>query len=213
MQQAILSALETFFSAFYMFQRYFREFHTCKAIVFCKIKVDKNAKEIWELCQPWFLCFVIRQWVLHGKLSPVKLKIWEWWIIRSTRAAVSLASVNIRFHWLNSRLEVMIRLFSSYQSVTSWNNSSAPSLLKGHSPSHPERLDPLYWACFWRIGTSLRSTLFPGNPPNRPLGRSSPPIPSCRHSCPVWWQYASLQCRETPSEWHFLCGDKVVQAF
>ena len=53
---------------------------------------------------------------------------------RSTSAAVRRASPKMRFHWLNSRLDVMIKLFRSYQSVMRWNRSSADSFVRGMYP-------------------------------------------------------------------------------
>lgn len=49
---------------------------------------------------------------------------------RATNAAVDFESINTRFHCLNSKLEVIIILFCSYQSEINLNNSSDPSLVK-----------------------------------------------------------------------------------
>ena len=50
------------------------------------------------------------------------------------RAAVSRLSPNAVFHWLNSRLAVIIRLFLSQQLEITWKSSSVASLWSGTKP-------------------------------------------------------------------------------
>lgn len=65
----------------------------------------------YQSSAPPFLCRCIdssRRWP-----GPENTTMWLWWISRSMSAAVSLLSPNTVFHWLNSRLDVMMRLFCS----------------------------------------------------------------------------------------------------
>jgi hypothetical protein len=54
-----------------------------------------------------------RKCLILEKLSPEKITMWEWWISRSTSAAVRRLSPKTVFHCENSRLDVIMRLFRS----------------------------------------------------------------------------------------------------